>query len=326
MIAKGAVVTVWFIQNVGDAKRRVLAALFDKGEEGMIDEVLGRINYDDGDLCYLTKYRPELAGSPEKFFRVLDKIKESGNAREAVRWGVRNLFRAGKHDLVVPLMNALGKRTFKSKRLKEEAIQRAFYEGARRGNQNIVEEYYEHPAITSGEYADGLYHLGTMANQIKSFRFYWSKLTKGTWIWSKRNMRMNIYTKFRQAIDEAPKPVPPAGSRHRRLIEMAQCVLEVLAPITSASDPRGSGSIIASYIIDEEIWAKEIERMKMEEKSQGALQEGKQEQSEVVQVQEGGGAQVQARQEGGRKKARRGLKRRQQHKKRSVRRRHQRRR
>ena len=32
VIAKGADVTVWFIQNVGDAKQCVLAALFDKGE------------------------------------------------------------------------------------------------------------------------------------------------------------------------------------------------------------------------------------------------------------------------------------------------------
>ena len=59
-----------------DAKGRVLAALFDKGEEGMIDDVLGGIEYIDYDLCNLTDYRPELAGSPEKFFRVLDKIKD----------------------------------------------------------------------------------------------------------------------------------------------------------------------------------------------------------------------------------------------------------
>ena len=32
----------------------------------------------------------------------------------------------------------------------------AFYEGAKRGNQDIVELYYEHPAITSEKYADGL--------------------------------------------------------------------------------------------------------------------------------------------------------------------------
>ena len=59
-----------------DAKWHVLAALFDKGEKGMIDDVLGKIKYDDGDLDYLTDYRPELAGSPEKFFKVLDKIKD----------------------------------------------------------------------------------------------------------------------------------------------------------------------------------------------------------------------------------------------------------
>ena len=62
-----------------------------------------------------------------------------------------------RHDLVVPLVNALGKRTFKSKSLKDVAIQMAFYEGAKRGNQDIVELYYEHPAITSEKYANGLY-------------------------------------------------------------------------------------------------------------------------------------------------------------------------
>ena len=81
--------------------------------------VLEGVEYDDEDLCDLTNYRPELAGSPEKFFRVLDKIKDPENQESAVRVGVRNLFEAGRHDLVVPLVNALGKRTFKSKRLKE---------------------------------------------------------------------------------------------------------------------------------------------------------------------------------------------------------------
>ena len=52
VIARGADVTVWFIQNVGSAKRRVLAALFDKGEEGMIDDVLGRIDTMTG-ICMI---------------------------------------------------------------------------------------------------------------------------------------------------------------------------------------------------------------------------------------------------------------------------------
>ena len=75
MIAEGAEFTVKFIQKVEGAKMHVLAALFDNGE-GMIDGVLGGINYNDYDLYGLTRYRPELAGSPEKFFRVLDKIKD----------------------------------------------------------------------------------------------------------------------------------------------------------------------------------------------------------------------------------------------------------
>ena len=58
--------------------------------------------------------------------------------------------------MVVSLVNALGKRTFKSKYLEDVAIQVAFYEGAERGNQDIVELYCEHPAITSEKYADGL--------------------------------------------------------------------------------------------------------------------------------------------------------------------------
>ena len=87
----------------------------------------------------LTDYRPELAGSPEKFFRVLDKIKDPENQEFAVRLGVRILFEAGKHDLVVPLVNALGKRTFNGESLKDVAIQMAFHEGADRGNQDIVD-------------------------------------------------------------------------------------------------------------------------------------------------------------------------------------------
>ena len=168
----------------------VLAALFDKGEEGMIDGVLGRVEYDDDDLCYLTDYRPELAGSPEKFFRVLDKIKEPEMQESAVRWGVRNLFKAGRHDLVVPLVNALGKRTFKSKRLKEEAIQGHFMKELKEAIKtlwnyitNILRSLLRNMLMDCMD-------LGTMANQIKSFRFYWSKLTKETWIWPKRDMRM----------------------------------------------------------------------------------------------------------------------------------------
>ena len=52
VMAKSADATVWVIQNVGDTEERVLAALFDKGEGGMIDDVLRKIEYSDDDLLF----------------------------------------------------------------------------------------------------------------------------------------------------------------------------------------------------------------------------------------------------------------------------------
>ena len=53
LIAKGADVTVRVIQNVDRHMGRcVLAALFDKGETGMIDGVLERVEHGDSDLVH----------------------------------------------------------------------------------------------------------------------------------------------------------------------------------------------------------------------------------------------------------------------------------
>ena len=219
MIAKGADVTVWFIQSVGAlAKRRVLAALFDKGE-AMIDDVLGGIEYSDGNLCLLTDYRPELAASHEKFFRVLDKIEDPEWQEMAVREGVKNLFEAGRHDLVVPLVNALGKKTFKSKRLKDVAIQVAFYGGTIKGNQYFVELYCEHPAITSEIYAHGLCQAWNGGEPNQVFPFLLEQADQGDLDMVKEKLVDEYYEKFRQAIDKTPETAPPAGSRHLRPIE-----------------------------------------------------------------------------------------------------------
>ena len=87
---------------------------------------------------------------------MIDKIKDPEDQEDAVRSGVINLFNAKKHDSVIPLINALEKIQFNGRRLKNVAIQRAFYQGAWRGIKHFVEEFHEHPAITSERYADGL--------------------------------------------------------------------------------------------------------------------------------------------------------------------------
>ena len=102
VIEKGADVTVWFIHNAGCAMEDVLAALFDKGKKGMIDSVLEQVEYEDDHLCGLTYRRRELAGSLEKFFRVLDKIMKPRMQEHTVYWGVGNLLQSWKHRLGCP--------------------------------------------------------------------------------------------------------------------------------------------------------------------------------------------------------------------------------
>ena len=137
-----------------------------------VDQVLENIKYDDNDLMDLTDHRPELAESHEGFFKVIDKIKNPGNQELAVKCGVYNLFNAKKHDSVIPLINALEKRQFNGRKLKNVAIQRAFYQGASRGIKYIVEEFHEHPAITSERYADGLIESWKYDKLKIHFHFY----------------------------------------------------------------------------------------------------------------------------------------------------------
>ena len=78
VVMKSVEFIVGFINQVKNVKRPTLAALFIKRPD-MVDQVLKKIKYDDYDLSYLTDYRPELAESHDKFFKVIDKIKDPEN-------------------------------------------------------------------------------------------------------------------------------------------------------------------------------------------------------------------------------------------------------
>ena len=63
---------------------------------------------------------------------------------------------------------------------------------------------------------------------------------------------------FCQAIDEASKVAPPAGSRIIS-VEKVQRVLEVLASIIKASDEHGPSSILEEYLLGEKEKSREGE-------------------------------------------------------------------
>ena len=92
---------IGFINQVEKAKIPTLAALFVKRPDA-VNQVLNNVHYNDNDLLNLTKYRAELAESPDNFFNVIGKIKDPRNQERIVGRGVINLFKAKKHDSAFP--------------------------------------------------------------------------------------------------------------------------------------------------------------------------------------------------------------------------------
>lgn len=158
-----------------------------------------------------------------------------------------------------------------------------------------MKEYCIHPAITPSEYARGLMRSWSFGKP-EVFQILLERANQKDLNMVKERYADKMYERLHQAIDQASELVPPAGSRLSRFPEGT--ILEVPARTTEAF---------------------------VEDRPSSRIKE-EQEQLEMVQVQEGGEAQVRARQKGSKKKARRGLKRRQQRKRKNVRRSHQRRR
>ena len=172
-----------------------------------------------------------------------------------MRLGVLNLFDAKKHGSVIPLINALEKRQFNGRNLKNVAIQQAFYEGAERGIKDIVEELHEHTAITSERYANGL--IKSWKNdKLNTFPFLLSQADQGDLEKLKKYDKYKNDPEFRKAIDDAFPRAEPAGSRHARPAERAERVRlakEAFSefPSTNLSPKNGGGpeNIIFDYIL-----------------------------------------------------------------------------
>jgi hypothetical protein len=262
VVTKSVVFIVGFIKQVEKAKRRTLAALFIKRSD-KVDQVLEKIDYNDDDLTYLTIYRPELAESHDNFFNVLDKIKNPRNQELAVEYGVYNLFKAEKHASVIPLINALENRQFNGMNLKNVAIQSAFSEGAVRGSNYFVERLHEHPVITSEEYVDGLSVSWVHDKSKIAFQFLLTHADQDDLERVKEDDRYKQDQELRKAIDDTFESVPPVGTRHLRLFGRAKIAITTLNNIMGTGVwMQEPGSIIASYLLDEQEGTNMMEKVK----------------------------------------------------------------
>ena len=253
VVMKGIEFIVGFINQVEWAKRRTLAALFIKRYE-IVDDVLKNIKYDDNDLFDLTNYQPELAELHDNFFTVIGKINDPENQEIALKWGVSNLFGAKKHDSVIPLINALEKRQFNDRNLKDAAIQKAFYEGARRGTNDIAEEFHEHHAITPWHYANGLIE-SWKNDKLNTFPFLLSQADQSDLEKVKKDYKYKEDPEFSKVIDDAFSRAEPAGARLRRpkrRVELVKEAFSETAGIQSLAQEKGPGDIILGYLNESE--------------------------------------------------------------------------
>jgi hypothetical protein len=253
VVTKSVVFITGFINQVEDAKTRTLAALFiERSDE--VDQVLEKIEYNDYDLWNLTDYRPELAESHEKFFMVIDLIKKPEDQEEAVKSGVINLFIVEKHDSVIPLINALEKRQFDGRNLQDAAILQAFYSGAYRGINEMVEEFHEHHAITSEKYAYRLIESWENAKS-KTFQFLLAHADQGDLEKAKKDDKYKEDQEFRNTVDGAFSNAKPAGARHsrpKRRVELVKKTFSETAGIESLAQEKGPGDIILGYLCGSE--------------------------------------------------------------------------
>lgn len=253
---------VGFIKEVGPAKEHTLAALFDK-EPGKVSEVLRNIDYGDRDLIDSVRLRPEVASQPEEFLRILDMLKTERNQDNAVIECVNGLI-PGKENLVAPLIEALGSRTFKHKNLKGIAIRRAFFQGIYKGVKDIVEELHEDLVITHGSYAAGLVWAWSF-HQSTIFTFLLSHADQGDLANVKAEEAYAESLQFRNAIDKESKIAPPAGTRHRRSLEKTKLAINTLTKyVETGAWVQQPGSIIASYLHGEPEGGDVVEKIRQE--------------------------------------------------------------
>ena len=252
VVMKSVEFIVGFINQVENARKLTLAALFIKRSD-KVDQVLENVKYDDIDLRELTSCRPELAESHECFFKAIDKIKDPRNQEEAIVGGVHNLLKAKQHGSVIPLINALEKRQFNGIRLKNVAIQRAFYSGAWRGIKYIVEEFHEHPAITPKWYGYGLITSWENDKSKMVFPFLLAQADQGDLEEVKKFHKYKNDPEFSKGIDDAFPRAEPAGSRHARPAERerAKVAMKTFSEIPGI-EPLGKeealGGIISGYL------------------------------------------------------------------------------
>jgi len=209
-----------FAKQTRIKKYDLLAALHRKKSPKMIEEAFKVFKFSQEDLMWAAS-RLELMCSLDDLFNLLGKIEEQENQEEAIEHGTYNLF-PERTECFEQLLDTLeGNESFKH--LKNAAINGAFEGASIHDNKSIVERFYDHPAVTSGDYAHVLLVFRFRYAEDPIFTFLLGEadqddLDAVVRIWEKwKKLKWEKYdeldAEFTKTIEDALLTAKPGGTR-----------------------------------------------------------------------------------------------------------------
>ena len=250
---------IGFIKQVDYAQERTLAALFIHRPD-KVDKVLKRIEYNDKDLFDLISYRPKIRESRDGLLKLVEMIENPEYQKEILEGGITRLFDIKKHASVIPLIHGLVSRTFKNEDVKNIAIQKAFERGTYWCIREIVEEFYDHPAITPREYATAFVNAWDCEDSGVVFPFILSRADKGDLeAVQYEYYYMDGVRRFCRLVYSASIGAAPAGTRHSHFFERVKQAIITLQYAMNAKVCNGELiDIIESHLVYGQEWVKEM--------------------------------------------------------------------
>ena len=227
----------------------LLVALHRKKSPKMIEEAFKVFRFSQDGLKRAAS-EPELMCSPKDLLKLLDRIEKQEHQEEVIENGIYNLFKNNRTECIDPLLNALeGSESFKH--LKDITIKRAFMEGSYHGNKLIVEHFYDDPAVTSEDYAAGLFDSGAESTQNPIFIFLLGEADQDDFNAVKKHWSYKVRSnELKEAIENALLTANPGGTRLTPRIKRAELVMKTFLEDPSMRIPTVISQLIAFYLVD----------------------------------------------------------------------------
>ena len=202
-----------------------------------------------------------VASRADKFLVLLNKIVKPEDQEKAVEKGIERLVRGNKKTS--PLLNALKGRTFRSERVEQLAIQKAFMEGVKsKRGYRLPDDICNHAAITPEVYAKALIVVADrrICDDMREFLLENADRSDLRAV-KEKAVYADLNFEFRDAIERALKRAMLRGTRVGD-IERAKIAKKTLDEITSVRVPPEIADVVGSYLVEKFTSKKKVKIVK----------------------------------------------------------------